>query len=207
MENKFTKNSLVRFRTNEPAVHANVMFSYEKVDPNDFKKEEYIGRVKAVIDGGKAYLLSTIYPMPGFVCTADADDMICLMDESELNDEQRQAFHHRDEAFEAPNCYESNPDADDLKGLETDEKCFQIARRAITSLFPETEIESMKRDVDSDFVLERYIRTLDDNLNLLPGEHRSDSKHKKLQKKRNRLKEWFRTVRLKEFYLVNVIVE
>jgi len=203
MNTPYTKNDIVRFMTNEPTVHVNVMFNPETIDPDDIGKEEYIGRIKAVIARGRSYLVSTISPLEGFICIPDAEDIVCRMDESELDEDQRVKYHARDEHFEAPNCYENDPEAEDLKGLDEERKCFAVARKAIDSLFPGKDIVEMDRNF-GDFRLERYLKDLDDSLELLPGERRSSKREKELLETKERLAQWFKTLRFKEFHMVNV---
>ncbi len=199
----YSKNDIVRFVTKEPCVHVNVMFNSENFDLNDISKEEYIGRIKAVIDGGKYYLVSTISPMDGFNCIADARDILCSMGESELSEDQKMKYHARHDGYEAPNCYEIDPGAEDLKGLDFEQKCITVARKAMDCLFPGKDIVEMNRNF-GDVLRERYLKGLDDSLVLLPGEKRSKKREKELLETKDNLLQWFKNLRFKEFYMVNV---
>ncbi len=66
------KNDVIRFMTRDPQVHLIEMFGHCEFNPEEIGREEYVGRIKSVIGDGESFLMSTLSPMPGFLCIADA---------------------------------------------------------------------------------------------------------------------------------------
>ena len=202
-ETVYRKNDILRFMTSDPAAHVVRMFPYGDVKPEEVEKEEYIGRVKNVIADGKSYIISSIAPLKGFICIADAEDILGRMEEKDLTEEQRKEYHSRCEHLEAPNVYENDPSTLD-EGLSVQEKCDVVARRAVMALFPDTIIKGVKED--SPFTMEQYIADLDACQKRIGADLSGDEKDM-LLKRRIELETLFRKMRFKEYYAVKVAVE
>ena len=199
----YKKNDIVRIITNQPGVHVLEMFGHCEFNPDEIAPEEYIGRVKSVIDDGRAYIVSVISEMGGgFVCILNPDEIAGQLEESELTEDQRKRYHERCH-LDAPNVYDNDPSW--LNGsLSVEEKCEAVARKAMAELFPDEKVYEVK--MNSGFLLENYIKDLDDCLES-HGKEWSKRKETKLRKKRDELESWFRKMRFKEYYAVYVGVQ
>ena len=82
----YKKDDYIAFMSKQPHVHLNVMFGYNNLTEDDFEKLEYKGIIKSVIDNGyfKMYTVRTVSPLDGFFCIITEEDIIRLVDESEI---------------------------------------------------------------------------------------------------------------------------
>lgn len=192
------KKDIILFNTNQPIVHAMEMFGGVEFNPDDINPEEYSGWIKSIISDHE-YLVATIAPMADFVCAVDQKDIIRKMDLSELTEDEIQGIH---EFYMPPHVYENK-----LKEAEKDKPvkdlCCDIARKAVSTLFPERKIEEV-RFTSSRFLKEDIIRDMYKTLNIYSG--KKGNEYEELKKEADQIAEWFKTLRFKEYYSVNVFV-
>ena len=199
---KYKKNDVIRFMTNGPQVHAMEMFGHCEFTPDEIKKEEYVGRIKSVVADGASYVMSTISPMAGFICIADAGDIIAGVDLSNLSEEQRKAYENRAAGYEAPNVYDNDP-SDLDEGMSIKEKCKAVAMKAVKALFPEEKVLGAKMDSDSWMSRQWFI----DNMDYFLPEVKDKARQEEMKKKRDEFAPLFAKARFKEYYSVTVSVE
>lgn len=200
----YKKNDIIRFMTNQPRVHALEMFGHCEFNPDEIQKEKYIGRIKSVVANGASYVVSTISPSSSFNCVADAEEVLGQLQEIDLTEEQREAYHKRFEFHEAPNVYDNDP-SDLDESLTIEQKCEVVASKAMKALFP----EAVTRGYDSfgiyDFRMETYLNDLH---HCLEGANdKSETRKAELKEKCKKLEAWFRKQRFKEYYTICVGVE
>ena len=199
---KYKKNDVIHFMTNGPQVHLMDMFGHCEFNPDDIKKEEYIGRIKSVVGNGASYVMSTISPMEGFICIADAGDVIAGVDVSGLSKEQRKAYEDRADGYEAPNVYDNDP-SDLDEGMSIEEKCKAVAMKAVKALFPEEKVLGAKMDSDSWMSRQWFI----DNMDYFLPEVKDKARQEEMKKKRDEFVPLFAKARFKEYHSVTVSVE
>ena len=193
--------------TNQPQAHVVRMFGHCKFNPEGIEKEQYIGRVKSVIDNGSAYVISSISPLKGFLCVTDAQEVIGKVEESELTPDQQKEYHSRNEHYEAPNVYDNDPSKLDPE-MTVDQKCVQAARNAMAALFPEEKVVSFERQPSYDFNLKNRLDFLDFHLDrALENKELDDKKKKDLRKLKSKYEDAFKKMRFKEYYIVLVGLE
>ena len=202
---KYKKNDIVRFISNQPSAHVIRMFGqYDGLKPEDATPDEYLGRVKSVIGDGKAYVVSTISNLKGFICILNADEITGTVPLSELSRDEKKEYFSRSESHEAPNVYDNDPsDMDDSMSLE--EKCKCVATKAMAAQFPDAVMKGFQLFGIYDYRLEKYIVDLE---NCLDSAREKPAKRQvELKKKRDELESWFRQMRFKEYYTICVGVE
>ena len=136
----YKKDDILTFLTNKPMAHACEIVG-EPMDKDEIEKEEYYGFVKSVIshkDG--IYLMHTINPMPGFICVAEAADIIRQVDKNELPEDERE--RPLCEWTEAPNIFIPAQN-EAYEKLTDEERCYALAKEALNAHCPEMEIVSM----------------------------------------------------------------
>lgn len=188
---------IIAFRTNQPQVHLLEMFAHEPYNPNDIKKEEYIGWIKSVISED-VYLIATISPMADFVCLANSEDIVRKVEEDELTEEQREGLH---EFYMAPNVYLNTAD-DKEDGYSIYARCCHIARKAMRALYPNDEIKEVSF-TESDFIKINLIDGLYQSLKNIAIDA-SEERKRELRDKADKLASWFETLRFKEYYTIEI---
>lgn len=196
------KNDVIRFMTRDPQVHLIEIFGHCEFNPEEIGREEYVGRIKSVIGDGESFLMSTLSPMPGFLCIADASDVLGRVDLSELSEEELSQYKDRVERMEAPNVYENEPSASD-SGKSVAQLCEEATRNAVKALFPDQEVACVRKDGEYGMMCRAwYIDAMDHFLQDVKGKAR-----RRLEEKRNRLAEGFARARFKEYYSVTIVIE
>ena len=103
---------------------------------SDFELSSLVGRVAAVIDNN-SYLVITARPCAGYKIIVENSQIIRKLSEDEISDEDDLSSFDVDSAgLKIYTC------DDEPKGETIREKCRDLAKRAIESLFPEETIES-----------------------------------------------------------------
>lgn len=153
VDKMYTKGDYVEFLTNQPDIHLNEMFGYNNLGSDDFEKKLYIGLVKSVIDN-ETYLATTIRPIEGFNCIVSKVDIIRIVDRDELT--AKELSYTIPEHYAAPNTYISN---NEVEGSTIEEKCMNLAKEAMTHLYPDDEVESFEF-IASDFLKKDIIEKL-----------------------------------------------
>lgn len=202
---KYKKNDIVRFISNQPSAHVIRMFGqYDGLKAEDATPEEYLGRVKSVIGDGRAYVVSTISNLKGFICILNADEITGTVPLSELTKDEKKEYFSRSESHEAPNVFDNDPsDMDD--SMSPEEKCKCVATKAMAAQFPDAVMKGFQLFGIYDYRLEKYIVDLE---NCLESAREKPAKRQaELKKKRDELESWFRQMRFKEYYTICVGVE
>jgi len=201
----YKKNDIVRFISNQPAAHVIRMFGhYQGLKPEDATPDEYLGRVKSVIGDGRAYVVSTLSPLKGFICIVNADEIHGRVELAGLSESEKQAYYDRPESHEAPNVYDNDPSSLD-PSLNLKEKCETVAAKAMSALFPEARITGFSSFGIYNYRMEKYISDLD--YCLASAGTKSKRKLAALKKKRDELESWFRQMRFKEYYTICADIE
>lgn len=196
----YRKNDIVRFISNQPAAHVIRMFGhYQGLKPEDATLDEYLGRVKSVIGDGRAYVVSTLSPLKGFICIVNADEIHGRVELAGLSESEKQAYYDRPESHEAPNVYDNDPSSLD-PSLNLKEKCETVAAKAMSVMFPEARVTGFSSFGIYDYRMEKYISDLD--YCLASAGTKSKRKLAALKKKRDELERWFRQMRFKEYYTI-----
>ena len=209
MSTEYRKDDIALFMSNEPGVHLMEMFGHCEFNPDDIKSEEYLGRVKYVIGNGEAYLMATLPAQNsagGFICVADASDMIRKVDPEALTAEQKRGYLSRTGCYEAPNVYMNDPSSVRTEGRTVAEICEEVALKAVRVLFPESNAEGAQYREDSWFRKENLLNGFTQTMELFSG-HRSWKECESLAKQSDKLRQWCSSKRFKEFHMVNVGIE
>ena len=196
------KDDIIKFMTRDPQVHVMEILGYGEFDPEKIEKEEYAGRIKAVIDDGESFLLTTLSPFEGFICIADAEDVIRKVNPEELSSSELSEYNDRYERFESPNTFINAPlglSAD----ASTEDKCKLAVERAIMTLFPDTYIHTIKMDEVGFYTHEAFTARLNRFIGLVPDGHRKSE----MTKIKKELVGQVSKARFKEYYEVTVIVK
>ena len=203
MDTTLKKNDVVRFMTNAPQVHLMEMFGHRKFNPDEILREEYVGRIKSVADGGEFFVISTLYPLKSFICVADAGDVIAKVALEDLNEEQKKEYDIRPEYFEAPNVYENDP-SDLREGMSTAKKCEAVALKAVKALFPDAKVSRAGWDKDDSWMCHKwFLATVDKFIQEIKGKTGRDE----FKSKRDRFAELSAKSRFKEYHSVDVMVK
>ncbi len=200
----FSKNDVIRFMTNAPQIHVMEMFGHGEPSPDDIKKEEYAGRIKGVIDNGASYLISTISPTAGFICIADAVDVIRKVALEELTPEELAKYNDRMEQWETPNVYINDASEIEPQICGVAEACERAAANAVKALFPEYKVVEIKKEKDSRFTREWYLNNM---AHFLRDELKDKPEYIDLTKRRDFLAGKFQEARFKQYHSVTVAVE
>lgn len=209
MSTEYRKDDIALFMSNEPGVHLMEMFGHCEFNPDDIKSEEHLGRVKYVIGNGEAYLMTTLPAQNsagGFICVADASDMIRKVDPEALTEEQKRGYLSRTSCYEAPNVYMNDPSSVRTEGRTVAEICEEVALKAVRVLFPESNAEGAQYQEDSWFRKENLLNGFTQTMELFSG-HRSRKECESLAKQSDKLRQWCSSKRFKEFHMVNVGIE
>ena len=134
----YKKGSYIAFMTKQPEVHLNEMFGYNDLTEKDFKESEHIGFIMSVLDDN-TYIAVTVRPLKCFECIITESDILHSVDESELTEEEKDVKALV--GFKLPNVYYPQSK---VQGETPKEKCEQLAKDALCSLFPEEMIANVK---------------------------------------------------------------
>ena len=196
------KNDIIRFKTRGPQVHIMEMFGHQEFNPEEIEKEEYTGRIKAVIGDGGPFLMTTLSPLKGFICIADAEEVIRKVSLEELSFEELTEYNVRNEHYEAPNTY-INDSSEFPSDASAEDKCRMAAEHAIEALFPDTDMDAIRVSNLGFYEHESFPAMLNFCIDLISDE----SWKKEMSEIRDRLVEYVRKARFKEYYEVNVSVK
>ena len=202
---KYRKNDIVRFVSKQPSAHVIRMFGqYDGLKPEDAVPGDYLGRVKSVIGDGRAYVVSTVSDLKGFICILDADEISGKVALSELSVDEKREYYARSESHEAPNVFDNDPS--DMEGsMSLEDRCRCVATRAMAALFPDAVMKGFGPFGVYDYRLEKYVADLD--MCLESAREKPAGRQAELRKKRDELESWFRRMRFKEYYTMCVEVE
>lgn len=134
----YKKGSYIAFMTKQPEVHLNEMFGYNDLTEKDFKESEHMGFIMSVLDDN-TYIAVTVRPLKCFECIITESDILHSVDESELTEEEKDVKALV--GFKLPNVYYPQSK---VQGETPKEKCEQLAKDALCSLFPEEMIANVK---------------------------------------------------------------
>lgn len=159
---------------------------------SDFELSSLVGRVAAVIDNN-SYLVITARPCAGYKIIVENSQIIRKLSEDEISDEDDLSSFDVDSAgLKIYTC------DDEPKGETIREKCRDLAKRAIESLFPEETIESACQ-IWSDFLKTDLLKSVDHCIERHSDKH-DYTKLAELKKKRTRFVEMLRHMRFREYY-------
>lgn len=195
------KDDIIQFMTRDPKVHAMEILGIEEINSEEIEKEEYSGRVKAVIDDGKSFLVTTLSPAGGYICIADARDVIRKMNLEELSSEELSEYNDSKTRYESPNTCINNLVFSDEASVE--DRCKIVAERAIMALFPDTDIEAVMMDNVSFYTHEAFLARLGFFIGLISDEQRK----REMTEIMDKLVKQVDNARFKEYYEVDVLVK
>lgn len=196
------KDDIIQFLTRDPQMHVMEILGIEEFNPDWIEKEEYSGRVKAVIDDGKSFLVTTLSPAGGYICIADAGDVIRKVNPEELSPEELSEYNDSKARFESPNTYiNATLGFPDETGIE--DRCKIVAERAIMALFPDTDIEAVMMDNVSFYTHEAFLARLGFFIGLISDEQRK----REMTEIMDKLVKQVDNARFKEYYEVDVLVK
>lgn len=203
MREVLRKNSIIRFITRDPHVHLMEMFGHCEFAPDDIEKEEYVGRVKSVINDGESYLMDTISPLKGFICICNAEDVVREVELSELSEEEIAHYNSRVEGYEAPNVYMNDASSIRLSSRRKRTMCKEVAKKAMRDLFPDAKIAEVKVDNESWYSKEHFRSTLD----FFKKQVNTKENRAEIQELYDDISKMCEKARFKEYYTVTVGVE
>ena len=172
------KDDIIQFLTRDPQMHVMEILGIEEFNPDWIEKEEYSGRVKAVIDDGKSFLVTTLSPAGGYICIADAGDVIRKVNPEELSPEELSEYNDSKARFESPNTYIN-----------------------ATLGFP--DIEAVMMDNVSFYTHEAFLARLGFFIGLISDEQRK----REMTEIMDKLVKQVDNARFKEYYEVDVLVK
>ena len=194
--NTYKKGDYIAVMTNQPDIHFIEMFGHG-LSTDDIEPSEYVAKIRSVIDDDN-YLIFIVHPTT-YRCVVSSSEIIRKMSDEELTAEMREEEDRIE--FLAPNVYEN---CAILNGTNTEEKCVELSRLAMNSLFPEYQISSMEL-TDSEFIKSDLIECAD---SLISGcIHKDEVFLNKLNKKRDYFKEMLQHLRFKEYYTIRLGVK
>lgn len=193
---KYKKGDYIAVMTNQPDIHFLEMFGHG-LSTDNVEPSEYVAKIKNVIDDDN-YLIFIVHPTT-YRCVVSRSEIIRKMSDEEVSEEIRKIEDHIE--FLAPNVYEN---CAVLNGTNTEEKCVELSRLAMKSLFPEyktTEYELISSELTKKDLLECVDILIKMNRN------KKESFASKLIKKRDYFSEMLQHLRFKEYYTIRVGVE
>lgn len=196
-------NSVIRFKTRDPQIHLMEMFGHCEFTPDDIEREEYVGRVKSVINGGESYLMDTISPLKGFICICNAEDVVREVELSELSEEEIAQCNRRVEGYEAPNVYMNDVSSIKLSSRRKRALCKEVAKRAMSELFPDAKVVDVKVDKTSWYSKEHFGSTLD----FFKKQVEAKNKRAEIEELYEDISKMCEKARFKEYYTITVGVE
>lgn len=159
---------------------------------SDFELSSLVGRVAAVIDNN-SYLVITARPCAGYKIIVENSQIIRKLSGDEVSDEDDLSSFDVDSAgLKIFNC-EDEPNGETIR-----EKCRDLVKRAIESLFPEETIESVC-PIWSDFLKSDLMKSVDSCFERKRNECDS-TRLKELKTKRNVFKSLLCQNRFREYY-------
>ena len=189
----YKKGDYIAVMTNQPDIHFIEMFGHG-LSTDDIEPSEYVAKIRSVIDDDN-YLIFIVHPTC-YRCVVDSSEIIRKMSDEELTTEMREKEDLIE--FLAPNVYEN---CAILNGTNTEEKCVELSRLAMNSLFPDYQISTMEL-TESEFIKSDLIECAD---SLISGcIHKDGEFLNKLKKKGDYFKEMLLHLRFKEYYTVRV---
>ena len=149
---KYKKGDYIAVMTNQPDIHFLEMFGHG-LSTDNVEPSEYVAKIKNVIDDDN-YLIFIVHPTT-YRCVVSGSEIIRKMSDDELTAEIREEEDIIE--FMAPNVYEN---CAVLNGTNTEEKCVELSRLAMNSLFPEYQISSIEQ-VSSEFTKKDLLECVD----------------------------------------------
>ena len=189
----YKKGDYIAVKTNQPDIHFMEMFGHE-ISTDDIEPSEYVAKIRSVIDDDN-YLIFIVHPTC-YRCVVDSSEIIRKMSDEELTAEMREVEDRIE--FLAPNVYENSAIP---TGTNTEQKCADLSRMAMNSLFPEYQISSIEL-ADSEFIKSELLECADSLIS--DCVHKDEAFLNKLNKKRDYFKEMLQHLRFKEYYTVEV---
>ena len=193
---KYKKGDYITVKTNQPDIHFIEMFGHglstENIEPS-----EYVAKIRNVIDDDN-YLIFIVHPTT-YRCVVSGSEIIRKMSDKELSKKIRK-IEDRIE-FLAPNVYDNH---EEIKGDTIEEKCIELSKKAMKSLFPEyktTEYELISSELTKKDLLECVDILIKMNRN------KKEPFVTQLNKKRDYFNEMLQHLRFKEYYTIRVGVE
>ena len=193
---KYKKGDYIAVMTNQPDIHFIEMFGHG-LSTDDFEPSEYVAKIRSVIDDDN-YLIFIVHPTT-YRCVVSSSEIIRKMSDEELTAEMREVEDYIE--FLAPNVYEN---CAVLNGTNTEEKCVELSRLAMNSLFPEYQISSIEQ-VSSEFTKKDLLECVDALIKM--NRNKDEPFVSKLNKKRDYFNEMLPHLRFKEYYTIRVGVE
>ena len=190
---KYKKGDYIAVMTNQPDIHFIEMFGHG-LSTDDVEPSEYVAKIRSVIDDDN-YLIFIVHPTT-YRCVVSSSEIIRKMSDEELTAEMREVEDYIE--FLASNVYEN---CAVLNGTNTEEKCVELSRLAMNSLFPEYQISSIEQ-VSSEFTKKDLLECVDALINM--NRNKEGSFVTKLNKKRDYFNEMLQHLRFKEYYTIRV---
>ena len=144
----------VKVLSNQPAYHLCSCYGGMDIRREDIEPQEFVAIINTVIDEQSCYV-TTVRPS-GHNFIAGTDELVCRINPGKLSSEEREI--RPPEYMQAVNQY-VNTHA--IEGNRRD-KCEEIARKAVESLFPDADIRSVQMQKRSWFRTKDIIATADD---------------------------------------------
>ena len=183
-------NDYIEFPCNLSEERKMEICEIEEVSINDLNT--LVGRVAAVINNN-SYLVITARPCAGYKFIVENSQIIRKLSEDEISDEDDLSSFDVDSAgLKIFTC------DDEPKGETIREKCRDLAKRAIESLFPEESIESVC-PIWSDFLKSDLMKSVDSCFERKRNECDS-TRLMKLKVKRDEFESLLHQNRFREYY-------
>jgi hypothetical protein len=192
----YKKGDYIAVMTNQPDVHFIEMFGHG-VSTDNVEPSEYVAKIRNVIDDDN-YLIFIVHPTT-YRCVVSGSEIIRTISDDELSEEIRQ-IEDRIE-FLAPNVFDN---CAVLNGTNTEEKCIELSRLAMNSLFPEYQISSIEQ-ISSELTKKDLLECVDILIKM--NRNKKEPFASKLIKKRDYFSEMLQHLRFKEYYTIRVGVE
>ena len=193
---KYKKGDYITVKTNQPDIHFIEMFGHglstENIEPS-----EYVAKIRNVIDDDN-YLIFIVHPTT-YRCVVSGSEIIRKMSDKELSKKIRK-IEDRIE-FLAPNVYDNH---EEIKGDTIEEKCIELSKKAMKSLFPEYKTTEYEL-ISSEFTKKDLLECVDILIKM--NRNKKESFASKLIKKRDYFSEMLQHLRFKEYYTIRVGVE
>ena len=193
---KYKKGDYIAVMTNQPDIHFLEMFGHG-LSTDNVEPSEYVAKIKNVIDDDN-YLIFIVHPTT-YRCVVSGSEIIRKMSDDELTAEIREEEYIIE--FMAPNVYEN---CAVLNGTNTEEKCVELSRLAMKSLFPEYKTTEYEL-ISSEFTKKDLLECVDILIKM--NRNKKEPFVTKLNKKRDYFNEMLQHLRFKEYYTIRVGVE
>lgn len=193
---KFKKGDYIAVMTNQPDIHFMEMFGHG-LGIDNIEPSEYVAKIKSVIDDDN-YLIFIVHPTT-YRCVVSGSEIIRKISDEELIAEIREIEDHIE--FLAPNVYDNH---EEIKGDTIEEKCIELSRKAMKSLFPEYKTTEFEQ-ISSEFTKKDLLECVDILVKM--NRNKKEPFVTKIKKKRDYFSEMLQHLRFKEYYTVRVGVE